>query len=405
MGDFHQNGIISTLHNLNDRPLLELERELMEFSHLNPMTLILPSLFSELEGDALKDIISELASAPYLSEIVIGLDRADKQQFEYAKKFFSTLPQHHRILWNDGPRLQTIHKELEDKGLAPTEPGKGRNVWYCMGYTLGTGLSEIVGLHDCDILTYDRYIPARLFYPVANPNFSYTFSKGYYPRIADNKMNGRVTRLLLQPLLNALRQIYGLNEYLDFLRSFRYPLSGEFAMHINTIPNLRIPSDWGLEIGMLSEIYRNYSPRAICQVDLADNYDHKHQDVSHDDQAKGLSKMSIDITKSIFRKMATDGEVFSMEKFRTIKATYFRMALDMVEMYHDDAVMNGLSIDLHKEEKTVELFAANIMDAGDAFLNNPHKAPFIPRWGRISHAIPNILERLTEAVELDNIDD
>ena len=65
----------------------------------------------------------------------------------------------------------------------------------------------------------------------------------------------------------------------------------------------------------------------------------------------------------------------------------------------------GIPVDLHKEEKTVELFAANIMDAGDAFLNNPHKAPFIPRWGRISHAIPNILERLTEAVELDNIDD
>ncbi len=32
MGDFYQNGIVTTLHNLTDRPLDELEKDLIKFS-------------------------------------------------------------------------------------------------------------------------------------------------------------------------------------------------------------------------------------------------------------------------------------------------------------------------------------------------------------------------------------
>ena len=93
MADFYQNGIVTTLHNLTDRPVEDLERELMSFSRLRPMSLVLPSLFSELEGPALSNIIDEVAQVPYLNEIVIGLDRADQSQYEFAQKFFSKLPQ------------------------------------------------------------------------------------------------------------------------------------------------------------------------------------------------------------------------------------------------------------------------------------------------------------------------
>ena len=127
MADFYQNGIVTTLHNLTDRPVEDLERELMSFSRLRPMSLVLPSLFSELEGPALSNIIDEVAQVPYLNEIVIGLDRADQSQYEFAQKFFSKLPQHHRILWNDGPRLRKLDEMLAEKGLSPTEMGKGRN--------------------------------------------------------------------------------------------------------------------------------------------------------------------------------------------------------------------------------------------------------------------------------------
>jgi glucosyl-3-phosphoglycerate synthase len=402
MADFYQNGVVTTLHNLVDRPLEEMEKELLSFSRVRPMALVLPSLYSELQGPALDNIIKEVAQVPYLNQIVIGLDQADEKEYEHARNVFGHLPQHHRILWNDGPRLRRIDAMLQEKGLAPREMGKGRNVWYCYGYVLASARAEAVALHDCDIVTYDRSLLARLIYPVANPAFNYEFAKGYYARIADNKLNGRVSRLLVTPLIRALKKVHGHLEYLDFLDSFRYPLSGEFSMRVDVLNDLRIPSDWGLEIGVLSEMNRNYSTNRLCQVDICDNYDHKHQPLSAEDAAAGLSKMSIDICKAIFRKLATQGEVFTNEKFRTIKATYFRVALDFVETYYNDARMNGLTLDRHKEEEAVELFAENLMKAGESFLENPMETPFIPSWNRVISAIPDILDRIYEAVEEDN---
>lgn len=402
MADFYQNGIITTLHNLSDRPVENLEEDLVGFSKKRPLGLILPSLFSELEGPALGNIIDEISKVPYLEEIVIGLDRADEEQFRYAKEFFAKLPQHHRILWNDGPRLRALDEELQALDLAPKEPGKGRNVWYCMGYVLASGRSESVALHDCDITTYSRDMLARLIYPVAHPQFNYEFCKGFYARVAEGKINGRVSRLLVTPLLRALKKVFGDSHYLEYMDSFRYPLAGEFSFRRDVLNDIRIPSDWGLEIVVLSEMHRNYSNNRLCQVDIADVYDHKHQDLSLDDAKAGLSKMSIDITKALFRKLATQGHTFNTETFRTLKATYFRIALDFVETYHNDAVMNGLHLDIHGEEEAVEMFARNIMTAGEAFLTNPMEKPFVPSWNRVVSAMPDVFDRLTEAVELDN---
>ena len=406
MSDFHQSGSITTLHNLADRPVEEMEVELVEFSKKRPMALILPSLFSELEGEALPHIVEELKKVPYLGEITIGLDRASEDEYRHALNFFDGLPQHKRILWNDGPRLRAIDAELQDHGLSPVEAGKGRNVWFCLGYTIARDQAEAIALHDCDIATYDRSMLARLIYPMAHPNFSYQYAKGYYPRVAEGKLNGRVTRLLVTPFLRSLEQVLGPNDYISFLREFRYPLAGEFSFRRGVVPDIRIPSDWGLEVGILSEMYRNYSPNRICQVDIADRYDHKHQEVSAEDQTKGLSKMSVDICKLIFRKLATEGEVLNKAFFRAVKAAYFRNALDYVERYKNDALMNGLKIDVHEEEKAVELFAQNIIGAGKVFvdspMDSPMERPFIPSWRRVNSVIPDILPRLVEAVEADH---
>ncbi len=402
MADFHQSGSVATLHNLTDRPLEELEAELLRFSKQRPMGLLLPSLFSELETEAMPKILSEIKKVPYLNEIVIGLDRATKEQYCEALEFFQELPQHHRVLWNDGPRLRKLDAELREQGLSPSEEGKGRNVWFCLGYMLASNRSEAIALHDCDIVTYERSLLARLIYPMANPQFSYQFAKGYYPRIADGCLNGRVTRLLITPLLRSLEQVTGSSDYLRYLDGFRYPLAGEFSFRKGVIPDIRLPSDWGLEMGTLSEMYRNYSNNKLCQVDIADIYDHKHQDLSLDDKEKGLSKMSIDICKLVFRKMAVMGTVFSKEVFRSLKAAYFRNALDFVEQYKNDAVMNGLDLDVHQEEQAVELFANNIIKAGKVFLSSPMERPFIPSWSRVQSAMPDIYERLLLAVEEDH---
>lgn len=402
MGDFYQNGIITTLHNLSQRPLDELEKELVKFSKVRPMSLILPSLFSELGGEALPNIIDELQGAEYLNEIIIGLDRANLDEYRRALKFFGRLPQHHRVLWNDGPRLRALDERLQAEGLAPKEPGKGRNVWYCMGYALASGRSEALALHDCDVVTYERGLLARLIYPVANPAFNYEFCKGYYARVANGKINGRVSRLLVTPMIRSLKKVFGPLDYLEYLDSYRYPLAGEFSFRIDVLNDIRIPSDWGLEIGVLSEVKRNYATNRLCQVDIADIYDHKHQSLSADDDTGGLSKMSIDISKAVFRKLATNGVVFSSETFRSIKATYFRIALDFIETYRNDALINGLGFDTHAEEKAVELFAQNIMKAGEQFLDNSMEQPFIPSWNRVVSAIPDVFEQLKVAVEEDN---
>ena len=401
MGDFYQNGIITTLHNLSQRTLEDMEAELMQFSTVRPMGLILPSLYSELEGDALKNIVNEISKVDYLTEIVIGLDRATQDEYRHALEFFKPLKQNFKVLWNDGPRLKKIDEELRKEGLAPMEPGKGRNVWYCMGYTLASGKAESIALHDCDIVTYDRSLLARLLYPVANPNFNYEFCKGYYARVANQKIHGRVSRLLVTPLIRALKRTIGHSPYLDFIDSFRYPLAGEFSFRADVMTDIRIPSDWGLEIGVLSEMNRNYANNRLCQADIADVYDHKHQELSPEDAAKGLSKMSIDISKALFRKLATNGVVFTPETFRSTKATYFRIALDFVETYYNDARMNGLNFDIHSEEKAVELFAKNILQAGQSFLQNPMEKPFVPSWNRVKSAIPTAMGAIYDAVDAD----
>ncbi len=402
MSDFSQNGIISTLHDFGTKTTSEIEKELLSFSKLRKMELILPCLYSELEGNALPKIVKEISKTKYLDHIIVGLDKANSKQAKKAWKFFKKLNMPFSILWNDGPGLKKLDQELKKKDLSPNELGKGRNVWYCLGMCIARDSARSVALHDCDIKTYDRRMLAKLFYPVVNPTFNFEFCKGYYPRIAENKMNGRVARLLVFPLLTALEKTIGKSDYLEFMKSFKYPLAGEFSFRRNVLPELRISSDWGIEVGILSEMQRSFSPQNICQVDLADKYDHKHQILSIDDETKGLSRMSIDIIKTFIKKLATQGNTFSREKFRSLKATYYRSALDLIDIYRSDAEMNGLKLDTHTEEKTVELFARNIMKAGEAFILNPMDTPFIPTWSRVKSAIPDFLKRLKEVVNEDN---
>jgi glucosyl-3-phosphoglycerate synthase len=402
MADFHQNGHITTLHNLRTRSADDIEHELGVYAQSRKITLILPCLYSELEGEAMPHILAELAKVRYLHRIIIGLDAADEAQFRHAKSFFRGLNQNHIVIWNDSPRMLALGARLQALGLAPTEQGKGKNVWASLGYLIGCADSAVMAIHDCDILTYDKEMLARLVYPVTNPNFPYQVAKGYYPRIGNGKINGRVTRLLVSPLLIALKKVIGDRDYIDYLRSFRYPLSGEFAMRTSILPDLRIPSDWGLEIGVLSEAWRNLGPKAVCQVEISDAYDHKHQELSAEEANAGLNRMSTDICKAIFRKLAADGTVFTPNVFRTLKATYYRGALDLLEAYYDDAKMNGLSIDRHTEERTIELFAENIMRAGQVFLDNPHETPFIPTWNRVHSADPSFLADMTAAALADD---
>ena len=277
-------------------------------------------------------------------------------------------------------------------------------MWYCFGFIQSLPHIEAVALHDCDIITYDRALLARLLYPVANPRFSYQFCKGFYARVADGKLNGRVSRLLVSPLVRAMKRVFNNHPFLDYLDSFRYPLAGEFAMRVDVVKTLRIPSDWGLEIGILTEIYRNHSTKRVCQVEVADNYDHKHQELSPDDNRKGLSRMSTDISISLFRIMATLGAVFETGTVRTVKATYLRIALDLIESYSNDAAINGLKFDSDAEERAVETFATNVLKAGKTFLESGEDLPYVPSWNRVLSVYPTAPNDLATLIAQDTKD-
>jgi glucosyl-3-phosphoglycerate synthase len=163
----------------------------------------------------------------------------------------------------------------------------------------------------------------------------------------------------------------------------------------------RIPGDWGLEVGVLAEISRNCAPSRICQVDLADNYEHKHQSLSPDDPTKGLRRMACDIAKSLFRTLASEGVVFTESHFRGLQVRYVRMAEDTISRYYADAMLNGLKFDRHGEEIAVTAFAQSLKEAADEFCQDPLGLPLIPNWNRVLAAIPEFFERLLDTVEKD----
>ncbi len=401
MSDFYQTGAVATLHRLGITDITRLERDLKEFASETPIALILPCHIREVGTKALRLIIRELKNVSYIKQIVVGIDGANARGWKKAKHLFSQLPQSPTLLWNDGPRMQQLYKRLEDAELSAGPGGKGRNVWTCFGYVLASEKARMVAVHDCDIVTYNRELLARLCYPVAHPALGFDFCKGYYARVTD-KLNGRVMRLLVTPLIRALKSIVGHHPYLVYMDTFRYPLAGEFSMDIDLVRRVRIPCDWALEVGMLAEIFRNTAPRAICQSELCENYDHKHQELSVRDPDKGLNKMAIDIARSFFRQMAAEGIKLDAGLFDTVLSAYMRQAEDTLRFYGADSTLNGLKYARHEEENAVATFVRSLQTAAKGFQQDPLCTPLISNWNRVESACPQFLDELRAAVSADN---
>jgi glucosyl-3-phosphoglycerate synthase len=406
MADFHQTGVITTLHRLGIPDRDRLEQEILAWSDARPVALVLPCLFAELRGPALKRIVDQLQGVPYLRQIVVSASgtesRDDLAEMQALFADLRTVDGERPILvWNSGERVQRLVAQLREEGLEPGPDGKGRATWLAYGYVLATRAARVVALHDCDILNYDRMLLARLCWPTANPNLSYDFAKGYYGRVTD-RLHGRVTRLFMTPILRAMRSVLGEVPLLEYLDSFRYPLAGECSMDVDLARANRIPADWGLEVGVLAEVYRNCSLKRICQVELVENYDHKHQELSEGDARRGLHRMVRDIAASMIRNLASYGVQFDAGFLNTLIAAYVRTAQDAIARYSDDAALNGLFFDRHEEEVAVETFSGALRGAGLDFVRDPMGAPLIPNWSRVVAALPDFLDELRDAVEEDS---
>ena len=406
MADFHQTGVISTLQRLGPADLPRLERALLGHSASRPIALVLPCLHSELHDVALKGIIDQLKRVPYLAQVIVSVSGTDRRDhFEEMREAFAGVTTRDglpvTLIWNGGPRLSELYDTLREEGLDPGDDGKGRSVWIAFGYVLATEVARGIAMHDCDIRDYDRELLARLCFPIADRNTNYEFVKGYYARVSD-RIYGRVTRLFMTPFLRAMKSVLGPNPLIEFLDSFRFPLAGECAMTTDLARQIRIPADWGLEVGMLSEVFRNCSMKRIAQVELVENYDHKHRDLAPDQPDQGLGRMVGDIAASLIRNLASYGVEFDSGFLNTLTAAYVRMAQDAVARYSDLAALNGIHFDRHEEELAVELFSRAQRAAGLGFVKDPMGAPQIPNWNRVTSALPEFLASLREAVEADS---
>ncbi|PLX43608.1 MAG: glycosyl transferase [Deltaproteobacteria bacterium] len=401
MSDFFQNGAITTLHALGNREAADLQEEIGFYAKTRPVALVLPCLYSELKGTALPRIVEKLSTVSYLESIVVSLGVAEAEEFSHAKEYFSRLPQKTRVIWNDGPRIAAIKRELEGANLALGEAGKGLAAWFAYGYIVAASRARVIALHDCDIETYEPVLLHRLVYPLVNPAMHYQFAKGYYARVTD-RLHGRVTRIFVTPLIRALKELVKGCGFLEYLDSFRYPLAGEFAMTTSLARVNKTPGDWGLEVGTLAEVYRNASSNGVCQVDLEIYYEHKHQEPSIGEPSRGLMRMCREVALALFTALSLEGVVLDEPFFNTLRALYLRKAQEHISRYADLAMINGLGYDLHREDMLAEAFADQLQEAGDSFAVSSLGTPHIPEWNRVIAAVPGVLDALKAAVEEDN---
>lgn len=397
MPDFYQHELITTIHDLRTGQIDRLEDMLRKSTQQSKIGLVLPVTASDMRAEPFERIVGELVEADYVHTIVVTLGVApDKSDYEETVAKVAPLGGRARVLWTDGPEIQSLYQELIDSGIPVSTPGKGRSVWTAFGYLLADPDIDNFVLHDCDIVDYDRYLLARLCLPMVHPALDFEFCKAYYARVTD-RMHGRVVRLLVAPLIRALMQIFPASRFIQFLSNFRYPLSGEFSLTRNLARTNRIPSDWGLEVGTLAEVFRNTSLKRVCQTDLCRLYEHKHQVLSLEDKNAGLIKMANDILTTIYRTLASQGVVLSDSTFISLRSSYLRIAQDCIRQYAADALVNDLIYDRHAEEAAIDAFAQCVTEAGDVFRADPNGAEAIPNWTRVRAAFPDFTERLREA--------
>lgn len=401
MSDFYQHDVIATLHRLGNPSLKKLEKELVNCSRRRPIALIIPVTFNDSRRTTFEDILKELKRVPYLKRKLFTVGRTEKfEQFVSIYRKVKECCPDSTMIWASGPRMSRLIAQMEDTDLPLGGDGKGRNVWLAYGNVIAMDDCRVIAVHDADIVNYNRELLARLVFPVASPIQGYEFSKGYYSRVAD-RMYGRVTRLFVTPLIRAFRYLMGESAFLTYMDAFRYPLSGEIAISVSLARINHVPGDWGLEVGTLAEIYRNCAHRRVCQVDICENYEHKHQELGGYNKRTGLSLMAEDIAKVFFRTLASEGAVFTPNHLQSLVGIYRRYTYNITKSHEADAALNGLVYDRHSELLAFESFARSLVRAGETFFDDPLGKPQIPNWNRVAAANESFLQDIISISEED----
>ena len=271
--------------------------------------------------------------------VVIPL-RAPAERVGPVREWLATYDLRVELLWCDGPRVNDL---LSDAGLDGAR-GKGRDVWLAVGRAAAD--SEFVVVHDADTTTYDESFVRRLLFPLGR---GYEFSKGYYARVEDRRLYGRLFRLFYVPLVRTLLDAHP-EPFLQYLDSFRYALAGEFAATAATARRIRMPRTWGLEVGTLGDVFDIAGFSGTAQVDLG-RYEHDHRGVGG---SGGLSAMSRSVGDTLLRSVVDHGVDVD---FDTLEERYRATAAELVDQYELDAAFNGFDFDREHERDQVSQYA------------------------------------------------
>ena len=391
--DFQQS-LITTVHDysLGNLDAIDFNKELQQ----RPTALLIPCLMEEFNRPALALIRDTLSKLTGLSSLVIALSAKSIEDVNTANAFFADMPFPVQVHWTNSPAVMEVLSSMGSLGLDLTgPPGKGWAVWQGLG--VACQQAEVIGLFDADIRTFGSGYPERMLRPLLNPSHGMAYVKAFYSRLSleTQALQGRATRLFVGPLLASLEQIFGTLPYLRYLQTFRYPLAGEFAFTRDLAMNLRIPSDWGLEMGLLSEVYRHVAPSRITQVDLG-LFDHKHKSLGNKPD-EGLQRMASEIFCTVLRSlMEHEGCVMSMDQLPTLEVLYRRVGEDRVRQFGLDSAINRLPYDRHGEELALHRFADLLRPSLNGLLASPI-AHQLPSWSRLNSCNPSFASDLAQA--------
>jgi len=368
---------ITSFHLLGPQPL-DMKTKLRFHSKWKKAVLVVPLLVTEFTDEenlpVFKNIVKHLREVKYLSHIIFGLDGANVDEANMLADILKSYGlKNFLIQHNNGPGFSSIYEKLSQAGFAIDEPGKGRNMFLSFGIALALG-AQCIGVVDADIRTFDRKLIDRLFYPVVVLN--YQFSKAFYARLRDDQLYGRAKRLLLDPLLIALKRKFTDTQedkvlrIVEFLLNFHYQLSGEVAFENSLLRRMHFATNWGVEIFTLIEVYRKAN--AIAQVEVLEGpYDHKHQPISVADDSRGIHKMGVDIVSTLLNALVIEEGLEISDHFvRDLTLTYLDVADQLIKMYADNAAFSGLKYDRNEEERAVRtVFKDAILLAGDLLIS------------------------------------
>ncbi len=393
MSDFAQHGLICTLQRLKNSHEAEIETALTALASRHPIALVLPCSGEDFARPALRHILDELSGAQFLSEIVVSMNGIDAARCQHAVQLLRRLPQRTRVIWNDGPRLSEIFRSASLSG-----EGKGRNVWSAFGLLTAEANAATIATQDCDVMSFRRGTLARLCYAISSPELGYDFAKMYYSRVAE-RIYGRVSRLFLAPFLQALLRVAGHHPLLDFLLSFRYPLSGECALTRALAGSASVSPGWDLEVGLQCEVFRLTPARKICQVDGGSDYDHKHQPLV-DADGGGLVAMTEAIARTLLRELDKEGVAIDAPFLDALRTAHLRESEEALRRSKHLALINGLAFDESSERRIAESFALSMDEAVLRRADEPPKA--LPAWDRLRASDPDFVCQFREAVAADN---